>query len=88
MIQVKDFYDSLLRVLFARLIRFVENIIFAKLEYPIWRSRKGNEPMNSEVIRVYSKLTVRVVTSCFLLHVVPVREPFLTPFYPGKLSAV
>ena len=36
--------------------------------------------MKSEVIRVYTKLTVRVVPSCFLLHVVPEREPFLTPF--------
>ena len=66
--------------LFARLIRFIENIIFAKLEYLIWRSRKGNEPMKSEVIRVYTKLTVRVVPLCFLLHVVTEREPFLTPF--------
>ena len=35
--------------------------------------------MKSEVIRVYTKLTVRVVPSCFLLHVVPECNPLLNP---------
>ena len=35
--------------------------------------------MISEVIRVYTKLTIRVVPSCFLLHVVSEHDPFLIP---------
>ena len=59
--------------------KLFRNIIFAKLKYPTWRSQTENKPMKSEVIRVYTKLTIRVVPSCFLLHVVSEHDPFLIP---------